>query len=120
MTISDHEIYQQISKIVEQFSLMQCLGCAEAIKQWLKEQKINGIHLHLKLLPVGAVRYRFIVSARWQNGTEAISQNGVHYGVEVRGLVFDNLSVEGLSRENWVQDFSCPSGSFIIEEVEQF
>jgi hypothetical protein len=118
MTISDDEVYQQVGRIIQQFGLMECLECAETVKNWLKRQGISGIHL--KLMPLGAVRYRFIVSDRWKNGTEAISQNGVHYGVEVRGKVFDNLSSDGLTRDDWIRDFSCPAGGFIIEEIERF
>jgi hypothetical protein len=95
MALSDDEIYQQVGRIVQRFGLMECFECAEAVKHWLKIQKIGGTHL--KLVPLEAIRYRFIVSNRWKNGTEAISQNGVHYGIEVRGRVFDNLSIEGLS-----------------------
>ena len=98
MAISDQEIYQQVGGIIQQFGLMQCLSCAEAVKCWLKEQGIRGTHL--KLLPLAAEQFQFIVSERWRNGSEAISQNGVHHGIEVRGKVFDNLSVTGLSRED--------------------
>lgn len=50
---------------------------------------------------------------------ESITLNGKHYGVEVRGLVFDNLSTEGMIREYWIKDFSCPSEQFIIEELQE-
>ena len=33
------------------------------------------------------------------------------------GKVFDNLSAEGLSRADWLKDFSCLSGSFVIDEL---
>ncbi len=118
MALSDDEVYQQVGRIVQRFGLMECFECAETVKRWLKDQEIDGIHL--KLVPLEAIRYRFIVSNRWENGAEAVSQNGVHYGIEVRGKVFDNLSAEGLSREDWIQDFSCPAGGFTIEEVERF
>ncbi|WP_341733113.1 hypothetical protein [Microcoleus sp. EPA2] len=31
-----------------------------------------------------------------------------------------NLSTEGLSREDWVNDFSCRRGEFIVEELDGF
>lgn len=46
---------------------------------------------------------------------ESITLNGKHYGVEVRGRVFDNLSTDGLTGEDWIDDFSCPSEQFIIQ-----
>ncbi|VXD21376.1 hypothetical protein PL9631_560068 [Planktothrix paucivesiculata PCC 9631] len=30
------------------------------------------------------------------------------------------LSNFGLTREQWIADFDCPSGKFIIEEIEKF
>jgi predicted DNA-binding ArsR family transcriptional regulator len=39
---------------------------------------------------------------------------------EVRGKVFDNLSTTGLTREEWIEDFDCPSGQFTVEEIDSF
>lgn len=114
--MSDEEIYQQIAQIAGKYKLLECAECATAVKQWLKANQINGIHLKLKLLGRGL----FIVSQRWQEGRTPITQNGTHYGIEVRGKVFDNLSTYGLTREEWLADFDCPSGKFIIEEIENF
>ncbi|MCC3417610.1 MAG: hypothetical protein JGK24_11960 [Microcoleus sp. PH2017_29_MFU_D_A] len=41
-----------------------------------------------------------------------------HYGIEVQGLVFDNLSVTGITREDWLNDFQSISGEFIITEFD--
>lgn len=114
--MSEEEIYQQIAQIVRRYKLLECAECATTIKEWLKANQINGIHLKLKLLGRGL----FIVSQRWQDGHTPITQNGTHYGIEVRGKVFDNLSTFGLTREEWLADFDCPSGKFIIEEIERF
>ncbi len=114
--VSDEEIYQQIGAIVDNFKLLQCAECAEAIKTWLKANGISGTHLQLKLVGRGY----FIVSQRWEKGRTPITQNGTHYGIEVRRKVFDNLSTTGLNREEWIKDFDCPSGQFIIEEIENF
>ncbi len=48
----------------------------------------------------------------------AITENGTHYGVEVYGLVFDNLSSDGLPRDEWIKDFNCRSGKFVIDELD--
>lgn len=58
----------------------------------------------------------FITSDR-HGRDESITENGTHYGVEVRGKVFDNISTEGLSRGAWLTDFSCMSGQFTVEEI---
>jgi hypothetical protein len=39
--------------------------------------------------------------------------------VEVRGKVFDNLSVEGLTKEDWLNDFICPSGEFLADYLDK-
>ena len=113
---SDEEIYQQIASIVRNFKLLQCAECAEAIKKWWKVNGINGTHLQVKLVGRGY----FIVSQRWEEGRTPITQNGTHYGIEVRRKVFDNLSTTGLTREEWIKDFDCPRGQFIIEEIDSF
>lgn len=114
--LSNQEIYTQVAKIISNFKVLQCADCAEAIKQWLKQHGVEGIHL--KLTPTG--REDFILSQRWDGSNSSITQNGVHYGVETRGKVFDNLSTFGLSRKAWVQGFICLSGKFQIEEIESF
>ena len=114
--LSDEDIYQQIGAIVRKFKLLQCAECAEAIKNWLKANRINGTHLQIKLVGRGY----FIVSQRLEEGRTPITQNGTHYGIEVRSKVFDNLSTTGLTREEWIEDFDCPSGQFIIEEIDSF
>lgn len=113
---NNEEVYQQIAKIIQQFKVLECAECAEAIKQWLKANRINGIHL--KISPLD--KADFILSERWDGGRNTISQNGVHYGIEVRGKIFDTLSTTGLSREDWIEDFYCAIGQFTIEEIETF
>ncbi|MFB2838504.1 hypothetical protein [Floridanema evergladense] len=44
----------------------------------------------------------------------------VHYGIEVYGKIFDNLSSFGLSPEDWVKDFSSFSNNFEVEIIEEF
>ncbi|WP_253256876.1 papain fold toxin domain-containing protein [Microcystis aeruginosa] len=35
----------------------------------------------------------------------SITINGKHYGVEVRGRVFDHLSHKGMTRDDWLKIF---------------
>ena len=51
---------------------------------------------------------------------DSITNNGIHYGVNIRGQVFDNLSTTGLQLEDWLNDFHCPSEEFILEELDGF
>jgi hypothetical protein len=36
------------------------------------------------------------------------------------GFFFDNLSSQGLPRDEWINDFSCRSGEFDLEELDNF
>jgi hypothetical protein len=112
--LAPEEIYQEIGKIVSKFNNLECDVCAVAVMQWLKNNGIEGRILKLR------TRRRndfFIISDRF-SPNESITENGIHYGVEVLGLVFDNLSSEGMIRQQWESDFSCISGGFILEELD--
>jgi Papain fold toxin 2 len=114
---TDAEIFWEIGGITRQFDTLECADCAKAILRWLYQRGIPGQLLQLK------TRYGedYILSDRLvqQGLTESITINGKHYGVEVRGKVFDNLSEQGLSRQEWLQDFWCHSGEFTLTELEK-
>jgi hypothetical protein len=89
------------------------------LRRWLKQQGIPGKVWKL------STRYDdedFILSDRieQQGISDSITENGVHYGVEVRGKVFDNLSPEGLILEDWVKDFYSLSNEFEVEALDNF
>lgn len=113
MTIQQ-EVWQAISEIVATYPLLECDKCAIAVMRYLQTKGIAG-----KVLRLRTKRRRevFIVSDR-HNREESITENGTHYGVEVFGKVFDNLSSEGMSREEWLNDFHCASEQFIVDELE--
>jgi Papain fold toxin 2 len=113
---SVQEIHTYVGQIVALFPLLECAQCAVAVMQWLDRSNIEYQLLRLKPKRRSDM---FILSDRVASG-ESITENGIHYGVEVLGKVFDNLSTEGLMREEWLRDFSCRSGGFIIEEIERF
>ena len=96
--LSNLKIDREIGNIVSQFKILECDRCAAAVMEWLKQQGIQAKILRL------TTKYQdedYIISERLerQGVTESITVNGKHYGVEVRGLVFDNLSTNGMLRE---------------------
>ena len=113
------EIHQAIGNLVIRFPLLHCQECAKTLKQWLKQRKIPG-----KLWRLSTIydNEDFILSNRLekQGCFETITENGVHYGVEVFGKIFDNLSRQGLYPDDWVQDFTSLSNEFKIEVIEEF
>ncbi|NJL37463.1 MAG: hypothetical protein HC840_17980 [Leptolyngbyaceae cyanobacterium RM2_2_4] len=117
--LSSEEIYQAVGKIVSQFGLLECVQCAATVLNWLDLQGIERKLLKLR------TRYDFedyIVSDRLEARgiTEPITENGIHYGVQVGEKVFDNLSAYGMRLEEWLSDFHCPSEVFVIEEMDSF
>ena len=111
---NQEEVWQAISQIVVSYPLLECDKCAIAVMRFLKENSIPGKILRLKTKRRSEV---FITSDR-HNSNESITENGTHYGVEVFGKVFDNLSAEGLAREDWVNDFHCLSSQFVLDELQ--
>lgn len=110
---TDEAIWQKVGEIAVSYPLLECDKCAIALAQWLDARGIEGKILRLKTRRKTEI---FITSKRC-GAEESITENGTHYGVEVQGRVFDNLGSEGLLRADWVADFDCISGRFIIEEI---
>lgn len=113
------ELYQEIGNFVVQFPLLHCEECASTLKRWLKQRGIPGKIWRL------STRYDyedFILSDRLeqQGCSESITENGVHYGVEVFGKIFDNLSEQGLSVDDWINDFTSLSDEFDVQAIEEF
>jgi hypothetical protein len=113
------QIHQAIGNLVIRFPLLHCQECAKTLKQWLKQRKIPG-----KLWRLSTIydNEDFILSNRLekQGCFETITENGVHYGVEVFGKIFDNLSRQGLYPDDWIKDFTSLSNEFKIEVIEEF
>ncbi|MEG3439393.1 papain fold toxin domain-containing protein [Pannus brasiliensis CCIBt3594] len=117
--LTDAEVYARVAEIIEEFEIFECEDCARAMIEWCGSQGIETTLLKLEIDYRGyqkrGDKEEYIVSER--RGNEAITRNGKHYGVEVRGLVFDNLDNIGRNREDWIKDFYCQTGGFIISEL---
>ena len=111
--LSKEEVWRRIGQITITYPLLECDKCAIAVMRWLARWNVAGKILRLRTRRRSEI---FITSHR-HGQQESITENGTHYGVEVMGLVCDNLSAIGLPREDWIQDFQCLSGQFLVEEV---
>jgi hypothetical protein len=107
------ETWQGISEIVVNYPILECQDCALAVIEWLRDNGVRGKLLCLRTTIPDEI---FIISQR-HGFHESITENGKHYGIEVFGKVFDNLSANGLYRGDWVADFDCASGQLLIEEI---
>ena len=99
--LSAEEIYLQLGNISSQYSNLECDKCAMEMKSWLDSNRIERKILKLRTKKRNDF---FIISSRFSDN-ESITDNGIHYGVEVLGLVFDNLSYQGLPRNEVVDLF---------------
>ncbi|MDZ8056010.1 MAG: papain fold toxin domain-containing protein [Aulosira sp. ZfuVER01] len=115
--LSNEKIYQEVGNIVANFELYKCDECANAVMQWLRENGISGRIIKIQT----RLGEDYIISKRLERLliTDSITLNGIHYGVEVQERVFDNLSTEGLTLSNWLNDFECPSGEFIVDYLNE-
>lgn len=111
--MTKEEVWQNISQMVAGYPVLECDRCAVSVMEWLRDNGVEGRILRLRTKRRSEV---FIISDRY-GGNESITENGTHYGVEVYGLVFDNLSTEGLSRDAWIKDFHSRSDKFVIDEL---
>lgn len=106
---TDYEIYAYLTEITKKYGIFQCQACADEIQHWLEQHNINGIYIK-----ISAYVSDFIVSER-VGGSTTITKNGIHYGIEVSGKVFDNLPNTGISKQAWLNDFECIGGFEITE-----
>ena len=92
-------LYKEVGTLVIQFPLLHCEECASTLQRWLKQRGIPG---KLWRLSTQYDDEDFILSNRLeqQGCSETITENGVHYGIEIFGRIFDNLSSQGLSPED--------------------
>ncbi|OUL30452.1 hypothetical protein BV372_22000 [Nostoc sp. T09] len=115
--LSNEKIYQEVGSIVANFELYKCEECATAVMQWLRENSISGRIIKIQT----RLGEDYIISKRLEKLliNDSITLNGIHYGVEVKERVFDNLSTEGLTLRNWLNDFECSSGEFIVDYLDE-
>lgn len=113
MAPSADEIWQRIGQITVAYPLLECDKCAISVSRWLERWEVEGRILRLRTKR----RSEVFITSCCVGGNKSITENGTHYGVEVRGKVFDNLSAEGLLHGEWIKDFRCLSGQFVVDEV---
>jgi hypothetical protein len=107
---------RQIQQIIQSFQNLECESCARAIRQWLRD---NGYASQLLRIRTGMGEDFILSQRRSLMGDDAsITENGMHYGVQVGDVVFDNLSIQGLSRDRWLADFECQSGDFVLDTFD--
>ena len=89
------------------------------MRRWLKQHGIPG---KVWRLSTQYDNEDFILSDRLeqQGYSDSITENGVHYGVEVQGKIFDNLSPKGLILEDWMNDFHSLSDEFKVQVIDNF
>ena len=120
MTESVKEI---ASRVTAKYGVNRCKPCAEELRDELKKASHNGSILQMKTN--GGRGFIVMKDPNFplpfpveENG--AISETGLHFGVEVGGTVYGNIFRVGTSRSNWENSFDCDVHVFTVTEFERF
>jgi len=102
------------ASITANYGRLQCLSCAEALSNALQARGISGVihQLYVGYRPgwMFVADPKFVLPFPMVPGIHAISENGSHYGVEVSGIVYDNIFRSGLPLADWEQAFVGAAG----------
>ena len=93
------QVVAGIPEIASKYQVLECQEAANAIKGYLDE---NGVK---NQIVQAESNYQYIMSNDF-SWSEPISINGNHYGVEVDGMVYDNIHPFGILRSQWESDLS--------------
>lgn len=105
-----------LSPICAEYGKFKCVDCAEHL-----EKKLTGSGWNIKYLKLDAIgpkNGRPLVLcaelyddfagmyANWVDSVDTvIADTSLHYGVEVNGIVFDNVFPNGIERADWERIF---------------
>lgn len=119
---NDDKLHQEITKIAKTFKIFQCQPCTISIQEFLMRKGKSG---KLIKLYTGQEygKYGNIYHDKLQKN---IATNGNHQGIGVminnEELIFDNLHPQGITRQEWFNNFYCISmdlgNGFQITEIE--
>ncbi len=105
------EIGEGISSIAKKYKNLECVECADNIKDYLKGIGQSGIKIDLKYGD------GFIIHELYSS-TEAISTNGKHYAILYNNKVYDNLFPNGIEYDKWLNGFIALWGEKIVSHTE--
>ncbi|PSB03783.1 hypothetical protein C7B69_26205 [filamentous cyanobacterium Phorm 46] len=93
----------QIKAIVDRYENLECVECAQKIRDYLLSQGIHGKRIKLY---TGYGRGRNSGIYNDSVPGDAISENGRHEGIAIAinsiETIFDNHHPDGLTREQWM------------------
>jgi hypothetical protein len=91
------------------FTVFECEACALNIRRALESAGHGGKLLEIR----GQGKRDFMVCLTHDRGQTTITNNGRHLGVQVTGMVFDNLHPGGISMQDWLADFDAIGGVYL-------
>lgn len=105
--VFDAEHSNNVSRITDRFSNLECVDCAIAIQSYAVENRISGTRIKLKT-PKGEGNDLIVDDSISFN--EAISENGKHEGVEFTNsngekVVFNNNHRTPIPTIQWIDNF---------------
>lgn len=88
------------------YPVLQCQACAENVRKALIGSGFHGQIIELR----NRGKNEFMVCMSYLGGRTTITECGWHVGVRVGNLVFDNLHLDCMRYDDWVQDFDAVAG----------
>jgi Papain fold toxin 2 len=88
------------------FEVLKCFECAANIKKALLGAGHKGQWVEIR----GASPRPNMVCLSFDGGRATITQNGRHVGIRVGDMMFDNLHPDGLTFDEWLDDFAAIFG----------
>ena len=113
------------SEITHKYGHLQCMQCAEELRDELIRANLKGSILKLEASAKHTRGWIYMRNDQFQfpfamkPGQKWISDNGTHYGVEVFGTVYDNIFRNGISRADWPLQFES-AGELICSTYQKF
>jgi hypothetical protein len=125
-TLSPTDIAAIAVSITQQHGRLECASCARELTTAFKNRGIKGRVWQLKAIATQSRGWicmedpAFPLPFPTASGQDSISENGLHFGVEVQGIVYDNIFRNGIGLAAWPLQFTCYTGEFESTVVDSF
>jgi len=104
------------TKFAKKFPIGMCHKCADALADTLKSKGIKGDVIEIRSNGAN----EFIISDNYMVGGRAVSETGMHQGVRVGNMVYDNITPQGIPYDEWVKSFAARSGMQAPQVIRSF
>ncbi|BAY20406.1 hypothetical protein NIES2100_01470 [Calothrix sp. NIES-2100] len=116
MLSSNDPVFQEVVRIASGFGIFDCIPCARAIKEFLREQGIQGKHIKLDTGSQDPLYGRIYDDSVGELLATTGHNEGILIEIEGQEIVVDNIHPQGILRSLWMQNLYSP----ILEVGKEF